>query len=134
MIIRNQKALEKSRNSAVVLDEGMTEYGITLFEKEINEEGARKYLQKNTAFDILIILSTDSDERIKRMNQKMKIPRSDLGIDVRKWQLVQENNEKVFRRVFKKYFNNRNFIEINTTGKTVNNSLNEICSALKKYL
>lgn len=134
MIIRNQKALEKGRNNTVVLDEGMTEYGLTLFEEEINEDETRKYLQENTAFDILIILSADSDERTKRMNQKMKIPRSDLGIDIKKWQLVQENNEKVFRRVFKRYFGNRNFVEINTTGKTISDSLNEICSVIKKYL
>jgi len=134
MAIRNQKALGKGGNGVVILDEGMAEYGLTLFEKEINEEEVRKYLQKNTAFDILVILRTDSNERIRRMEQKTKIPRSHLGIDIGKWQLIQENNEKVFRRVFERYFDDRNFIEVDTTGKTINNSLNEICSVLKKYL
>ncbi len=134
MAVRNQKALEKGRKIAVILDEGMAEYGLTLFEKEINEEEAKKYFQKNVTADIFVILRTDSDERIKRMGQKTKIPRSDLGIDIRKWQLIQENNEEVFRRVFERYFDDRNFIEINTAGKTVRDSLNEIYSELKKYL
>jgi len=103
-IARSEKARIKSKNKKVILDEGLAQYGLSLYEQNISEANAYKYINRfvNKDNKIEVIVSCSEVERTDRMKNRKRIPRAHLNIDVEKWQKVISENARVFINIFMK--------------------------------
>ena len=101
-IARSEKARIESKNEKVILDEGLAQYGLSLYEQNISEKDACKYIDKfvNKNNKVEIIISCNETDRIERMKERKRIPRAYMGIDSNRWQKIMTENSHIFNDVF----------------------------------
>lgn len=101
-IARNEKARIKSKKRNVVLDEGLAQYGLALYERNISDLVARKYINMfGDKSNILnVVISCSDIERIGRMKKRQRIPRAYIEFDKKKWQKIIGKNANVFTKIF----------------------------------
>ena len=103
-IARNEKARIVGRKHNVILDEGLVQYGLSLYEKNISKLDAKKYIDRFATVQnkIQVVILCNDSERIKRMEKRKRIPRAFLNLDKEEWQKTISNNTNIFTDIFMK--------------------------------
>jgi hypothetical protein len=103
-IARSEKARIESKNEKVILDEGLTQYGLSLYEHNISEKSVYRYINKFAHRDnkINIVISCGDADRIDRMEKRKRFPRAYIGIENEVWQKIISENTKIFTEILVK--------------------------------
>ena len=128
-VARNEKARIKGIRQNVILDEGFAQYGLSLYEHNISKKTALRYVNKFILCNcnkIEVIILCNEQDRIKRMENRKRIPRVHLNIDNKTWQRIVSKNFDTFLNVLKR----RNMFLFNSSKQ---NSL-EIARAIEQKI
>lgn len=86
---------EKARETdgSVLLDEGLFQNILSLFEKPIAEDKLVRYARILPKPDLLVVFNIDRTERLKFLNARKRIPRKEFGEEYRaRWEEAMEHN------------------------------------------
>jgi|TARA_Y100000310_G_scaffold214702_1_gene215630 hypothetical protein len=100
-----EEARHLSKNNTVILDEGLAQYAISLFEGVVSEKNARRYVKQFVTSDTIVVLNADKKLREKRMKGRGRIPRYHTTIDREGWEESVEENSKTIKQALLQFHN-----------------------------
>jgi len=106
--VKANKLHIKNPKRLLLVDEGMAQYFFSLYEREVSEKEAIRYINKFVQSDLLLYIFADEEVRKSRMHERGRVPRIHTGIDYKTWlKVVSANANLVNKLVSEKRFNSK---------------------------
>ena len=111
-----EKALSYSHDTLVLLDGGLLQYALSLYEHRISKSTAERYLKNFMFSDTVIVLTGDTAVCERRMRERGRMPREHLPINHKKWLFLVNMNTNCFTKILQTMEKTHvyNTVEVNT--------------------
>jgi len=104
-LARTQMAFDVATSRVRILDEGIAHYFLSLHEKPITKEQAKRFIKRYILSDIIIFVQTSQESADQRMrSRKRGVPRRHLSIDHKKWMDTFVENAQMYRKAIEEMF------------------------------
>jgi thymidylate kinase len=136
-LARSARAIRDSKKGTiVVLDEGLIQYGLSLYEHPVGRSEAIAFRNHVVFPDVLVIVDAPHKERFRRMEERGRIPRGHLlGREVYRREKVVTENAKMLQEQWKDFGRKRAIIlEVDTQEGSPAACVNSMVKSVFQYL
>ena len=91
-----EKARVLARDETVLLDGGLAQYALSVYEHPLRFEEIEFYARRYIKSEIVVAVVASAEIRRRRMVERRRVPRADLGFDQPAWQALVAANAEQF--------------------------------------